>query len=67
MTFVIDKKQSELLKGLAVILLVYYHSVSLMGEATVIVPYLKMLTAKTGNVCVVIFCTEKNQGGQIFF
>lgn len=55
MIFVIDKKQSELLKGLAVILLVYYHSVSLMGEATVIVPYLKMLIAKTGNVCVVIF------------
>ena len=51
----IDKKETAPLKGLAALILVYFHAVGISGDYVWEIPPLKYFASRTGNVCVVIF------------
>lgn len=48
-----SKDDSLLLKGIFVLVMVYYHAVSLSSAITI--PFMKEIFSNTGNVCVTIF------------
>lgn len=50
-----NKKESEILKGIAVVLLVYYHAVGLMGDSVTTNRMFQIILSRTGNICVSIF------------
>lgn len=50
-----SKKESEVLKGIAVVILVYYHAVGLMGDSVITNRVFQIILSRTGNICVSIF------------
>ena len=49
-----DKTETLQLKGIAVLIMVYYHSVAL-NPSVLALPALHAFASRTGNICVVIF------------